>query len=108
MRVAAQAAAARRRLRGGCRQRARRLRGRLPGVGRAGLLLWVLGRRLRMCSLNVCKDPVQSMEQQSRMHDEARIAGGCRSTSDLASASRCLPQMHVSTLRGFKQPIAHA
>ena len=25
-----------------------------------------------------------------------------------SSASRCLPQIHVSTLRGFKQPIAHA
>ena len=77
------------RLQWGCRRRARRLLGRLPGVRRAGLLLWVLGRRLRMCSLDVCKDPVQSMEQQSHMRDEACIAGGCRGTSDLGSKLQC-------------------
>ena len=61
---------------------------------RAGRWLWcwigrVLGGRLRMCTLDVCKDPVQSMEQQLHMHDEAHIAGGCRSTSDLGSKLQC-------------------
>ena len=79
-------------LRWGNRRRARHL----PGVKRAGLLLWVLSRRLRMCSLDVCKDPVSS-NHTCMMKHILRVAAEVLLTMLVDAFHRCMDQRYLSS-----------